>query len=87
VKAVAWFVLAMVVTFVGLTFVDRCAEGATDDCPPACHLACFDGCAAATVGSASPVLTQLEPIRARRAELASTPLQFDFPPAFQPPRA
>jgi hypothetical protein len=87
VKRFTWLVLAIVVAFVGATFVDHCAPGTDDDCPPVCHLACADGCAVAPVEPARPALAVRTVTVGRHLETASTPLELAFPPDLLPPRA
>ena len=31
--------------YLGATSLDQCADGASDDCAPVCHIFCADGCA------------------------------------------
>lgn len=86
-KRFAWLALAIVIAFLGATFVDRCSDGASDDCPPTCHVACVDGCAVAPLATAAPVAVALVGVGDHRRELASTPLDRNVPPHFIPPRA
>lgn len=83
----AWLAVAIVVTFIGATFVDDCAPDGSEPCPPVCHFACLDGCTVAPIEPSilAPVAT--EACLERRAELASSPLELDFPPELIPPRA
>lgn len=82
-----WLAVAIVVTFVGATFVDDCATEGPADCPPACHFACVDGCAVAPIETAklSPVADEAR--SEHQVEAASSPLELDFPPELIPPRA
>lgn len=82
-----WLALAIVVTFIGVTFVDRCAEAAGEDCPPACHFACLDGCAIAPVEVSELSPVAMEATLDRQVDCASTPVELDFPPDLFPPRA
>ncbi len=86
-KRFAWLALAIVIAFLGATFVDRCFDGASDDCPPTCHVACVDGCAMAPLASSTPVAVALVAAGDHQRELASTPLDRSVPPALFPPRA
>lgn len=83
----AWLALAIVVTFVGATFIDDCAAQDDADCPPACHFACIDGCTVAPVEAAVRVPDASETRRMPQVESASSPLECDFPPNLIPPRA
>jgi hypothetical protein len=82
-----WLALAIVVTFVGATFVDDCALADGESCPPACHFACIDGCAVAPMASALLVPGATEATQEPPAEATSRPLELDFPPHLIPPRA
>jgi hypothetical protein len=86
VKRFAWLALAFVVAYTGAAAYDACAECESTRCPPACHIACADGCATAPVESAPPKLVALEPNRVRPAEIAAVPLDLTFPPDLFPPR-
>jgi hypothetical protein len=82
-----WFALAIVLVFTATIVVDRCAEAADEECPPACHFACIDGCAVAPVETAKPPAVPAEATLDRSVELASAPAELDFPPDLIPPRA
>lgn len=86
-KLVAWLLIALVIAFVGASVADRCAEGESGDCPPACHLACLDGCSLAPVESHPPALVALALVTYRQFDNAFTPLTLDYPPDLFPPRA
>ncbi len=83
----AWLAVAIVVTFVGATFVDDCAADGPSECPPACHFACIDGCAVAPIETARLVPSATEVRKEPPVEAASRPLELDFPPKLIPPRA
>lgn len=82
-----WLALAIVVTFVGVAFLDDCALESGATCPPACHFACLDGCAVAPIEPSIQAPVATESSLGRRAELMSSPLELDFPPELIPPRA
>lgn len=83
----SWLALAIVVTFIGATFVDQCPLPSGEGCPPACHFACLDGCAVAPIESSiqAPAANVLLP--ERLVELAPSPLELALPPELIPPRA
>jgi hypothetical protein len=83
----SWLALAIVVTFLGATFVDDCPLAGGESCPPACHFACLDGCAVAPLESSiqAPAASLL--CQKHRVELASNPLDLALPPELIPPRA
>lgn len=86
-KRIAWLALALVVTFLGVTLVDRCDEATDGDCPPACHFSCVDGCAVAPVAVAATAtavtLVAVDGPDERRGAL----LDLELPPDPIPPRA
>jgi hypothetical protein len=85
-RRVAWLAFAIVLTFLGATFVDSCPL-AGDDCPPACHIGCLDGCSTAPVEATieAPVSTAVG--QPQIAMLSALPLDFASPPDPIPPRA
>lgn len=86
-KLVAGFLLVVVLAFVGAAFADQCENEDLGDCPPACHLACVDGCTLAPVEPLVPELVALEPTHESRSESDFSPLDLEFPPDLYPPRA
>lgn len=82
-----WLALAIVVTFVGVTFLDDCALEIGASCPPACHFACLDGCAVAPIEAAVLAPAPSDDCREVRGELTANLLDLDSPPELIPPRA
>jgi hypothetical protein len=87
VKRITWLALALVVTFLGATLVDRCEDVADGDCPPACHFSCVDGCAVAPVAVAPTAVAVAVRSEAVPAEAGRALLDLDLPPEPIPPRA
>jgi hypothetical protein len=87
VKRIAWLALALVVTFLGATLVDRCDDAVDGDCPPACHISCVDGCAVAPVAVAPTAITVALVAEEGPAERRDALLDLRLPPDPIPPRA
>lgn len=85
--ATAWAILALVATMIGVASIagDLCSDGGAAGCAQACHLACTDGCANATLIAqhSLPAPTPLDEV------CWWTPLDVGTsigPPDSQPPR-
>ncbi|MDX1998241.1 MAG: hypothetical protein SF066_11025 [Thermoanaerobaculia bacterium] len=85
-----WSVIVLLVlaaAFVGSSVVDACPDSEGGDCPPACHLACIDGCTVVPLEISLPALMPLGPTPERHLETAFALLDLDFPPETFPPKA
>ena len=78
--------LGLLLLFLATPFADPCDAG-TEDCPPACHFSCLDGCASAPLGVQVTLLpAAADPARSVAAG-DEQPVDFSIPPDFSPPRA
>lgn len=82
----ALFVLLVIFGFLGLAAWDDCALG-EEDCPPACHLGCVDGCGVVTPPETAFASTTLVVLEALDAASPNSPTLGAPLPEHSPPRS
>ena len=83
----AILLLCLASIYLGATSLDQCANGVKDDCAPACHIFCADGCATVSVpGTPVPPAPDPLPRLHYEAERAEHLVSLVIEPEKDPPR-
>lgn len=85
-RLTALLLLSLIGTFLGLAAWDDCELG-EEECPPACHLACVDGCGVVTPPEEIAPLASLVALEALQPDQGNSFSLFPPLPEHSPPRS